>query len=84
MLSDELSNILKSSKTCGKKRRRIIDEIFSTEQSYQEHLHLVTSVCISLPVYCIIRTVALENALLFIENALTYFPLVNFWTYCTN
>ena len=46
VLSDELSNILKSSKTCGKKRR-IIDEIFSTEQSYQEHLHLVTSLFLS-------------------------------------
>ena len=49
VLSDELGNILKSSKSCGKKRRRIIDEIFSTEQSYQEHLHLVTSVSIALP-----------------------------------
>lgn len=44
VLSDELNNILKSSKTSVRKRRRIIDEIFSTEQSYQEHLHLISSV----------------------------------------
>ncbi|XP_028411473.1 FYVE, RhoGEF and PH domain-containing protein 4-like [Dendronephthya gigantea] len=47
VLTDELSNILKSSKTSCKKRRRIVDEIFSTEQSYQEHLNLITTLFLS-------------------------------------
>ena len=47
VISDELSNILKSKSTSGRKRRRIIEEIFSSEQSYQEHLHLVTTVSIN-------------------------------------
>lgn len=47
-LSDEFNNILKATKPSEKKRRRIVDEIFSSEQSYQEHVHLITSVCYDL------------------------------------
>ncbi|XP_046861391.1 FYVE, RhoGEF and PH domain-containing protein 4-like [Xenia sp. Carnegie-2017] len=46
-LSDEFNNILKGTKPSEKKRRRIVDEIFSSEQSYQEHVHLITSMFLS-------------------------------------
>ena len=44
-ISTEFNNMLRN-QTNARKRKKVINEIFATEKTYQDHLHAVTSVSI--------------------------------------
>ncbi|XP_015758327.1 PREDICTED: LOW QUALITY PROTEIN: FYVE, RhoGEF and PH domain-containing protein 4-like [Acropora digitifera] len=60
-ISTEFNNMLRN-QTNARKRKKVINEIFATEKTYQDHLHAVTSLFLApLQVACILPQTALNT-----------------------
>lgn len=60
-ISAELNHMLRT-QTLARKRKKVINEIFATEKTYQEHLHAITSLFLApLHVACILPQNALNT-----------------------